>query len=51
MVQRGSQECENDERSDSQRSHRTDENVEKVWNLVHSDSQPSLLCGNIEVVM
>jgi len=28
---------ENDERSGRPRSHRTDENVEKVRNLVHSD--------------
>jgi hypothetical protein len=28
---------ENDERRCSQRSHRTNENVEKVRNLVHSD--------------
>jgi hypothetical protein len=35
--------AEGDERS-RPRSDRTDENVEKVWNLVHSDSQPSSLC-------
>jgi hypothetical protein len=28
---------EDGERSGCQRSHRTDENVDKVWNLVHSD--------------
>jgi len=34
---------------------RTVKNVEKVWNLVHSDShfkyQSSFLCGNIEAVV
>jgi hypothetical protein len=29
---------------------RTDENVEKMQNLVRSDSQPSLLYGHIEAV-
>jgi hypothetical protein len=44
--------CENveDERGDCPRSYRTDDNVEKVKTLVHSGSQPSLLCGNIEPV-
>jgi hypothetical protein len=42
---------EDDERSGHPRSHRTDENIEKVWNLVQSDNQLSLLCGNTEIVI
>jgi hypothetical protein len=42
---------EDDERSGQPRSHSIDESVEKVQNLGYSDSQPSLLCGNIEVIM
>jgi hypothetical protein len=41
---------EDDERSGQLKSHITNENVEKVWNLVHSDSQLSLLSQNIEAV-
>jgi hypothetical protein len=37
------------ERSSRPVSQRTDD-VEKVRNLVHSDSQPSSLCGNTEAV-
>jgi hypothetical protein len=33
---------EDDERSDHPRSHTTDENVEKVQNLVHSDRRLSI---------
>jgi hypothetical protein len=40
-----------DERSDPPRSHTTDDNVEKVRNLLQSHNQPSLLCGNTEAVM
>jgi hypothetical protein len=47
----GCKNMKDNERSGHIRSHRTNENVEKVQNLVHSDRQPSLLCGNTEVVM
>jgi hypothetical protein len=33
---------EDDGRSGRPRSHRTDENVEKVWNLVHSDRRTNI---------
>jgi hypothetical protein len=46
----GRKNVEDDERSGRPRSDRTDENVEKVRNLLQSHSQPSLLCGNTEVV-
>jgi predicted transcriptional regulator len=36
---------EDDERGGHPRSHRTNENVEKVWNLMHSDK-----CLNIRAV-
>jgi len=38
------EDCENveDERSGRPRCRRTDENVEKVWNLVHSDRRLSI---------
>jgi hypothetical protein len=45
--------CENvevDESSGRPRSHRTDENVEKVRYRVYSVSQTSPLCGNIVAV-
>jgi hypothetical protein len=45
----GRENVEGDERSDHPRSHRTDENIEKARNTLHSDSQPNLLCGNTEV--
>jgi hypothetical protein len=41
---------EDDERNSHPRSHRIDKIGEKIQNLVHSDSQPSLLCRNIEVL-
>jgi len=48
----GHKNVEDGERSGCPRSHRTDENVEKMQNLMHSDRrfkyQQSLLCGNIE---
>jgi len=43
----GHKNMEDDERSGHPRSHRTDENVEKVWNLVHSDRRLSV---NMHVV-
>jgi len=46
----GRENMEDDERSGRPISHRTDENVEKVINLVHLHSQASLLCGNIGAV-
>jgi hypothetical protein len=42
---KGSEGCKNaddDERSDYTRAHRTDENVEKVCNLLHSDRYLSI---------
>jgi hypothetical protein len=46
----GRENVEGDKWSDRPRSHRTDEDVEKVRNLVHFYSRPSLLCRNIEAV-
>jgi hypothetical protein len=42
---------EDDKRSGCPSSQGNYENDEKVQNLVHSDSQPSTLCGNIEAIM
>jgi hypothetical protein len=42
---------EDDERSGRSRFHRTNENVEKMRNLLNLDSQPSLLCRNTEAVI
>jgi len=39
-----------DEHSSHPSSNRINRNVDKVWNLVHSDSESTLLCGNIEAV-
>jgi hypothetical protein len=33
----GSEKVEDDKRSDRARSHRTDENIEKLWNPMHRD--------------
>jgi hypothetical protein len=41
----GHENVESDERSGCPRSHRTNENVEKVWNLVHPD-----ICLNIRAM-
>jgi hypothetical protein len=46
----GRENVEDDERSGCPRFHRTNKNAEKAQNLVHSDSQPTLLCGNTENV-
>jgi len=50
-LKEGQDNVKDDKRSGHPRSHITNENVEKVWNLEHSDSQPSLLCGNTEAVI
>jgi len=49
-LKEGHKNVEDDERSSHPRSHRTDENVQTMRNLVHSDSQSSLLYGNTAAV-
>jgi hypothetical protein len=53
MVQRWSQErhksVPSDERSGHPTSHRTDENVEKVWNLVHSQTHLSITAMAVQL--
>jgi hypothetical protein len=45
-----SENMEDDERNGHPTFHRINENFETVRNLMHSDSQPNLLSGNIEGV-
>jgi len=42
LFKEGCKKVEDDERSGCPRSYRTNENVEKVWNIVHSDRHSSI---------